>query len=234
MWFGSGSDVFLDLVWTVWQKLRESFAECSRPFIQSVKSTLSLRPERPFTGVSGPSWPKIAKKSQKESFWGSAKKVPENTPKSQKIPKIGLFSVFFDFFGYFRGLFCRTPKRLFLRLFCDFGPGGPGDSCKWLLGSQPFLLTLRVGQPRRGHPVKHRFMIASELRSTILCALSPLSPCRKRSPAKGVWQKSDEKSDKSVRKSDRKVTESVPKTKKSDRTPFAALLLRHPDPRFHQ
>ena len=50
-----------------------------------------------------------------------------------------------------------------------------------------------------------------------------------RSPAKGVWQKSDEKSDKSVRKSDRKVTERVPKTKKSDRTPFADLLLRHPD-----
>ena len=40
------------------------------------------------------------------------------------------------------------------------------------------------------------------------------SPCRKRSPAKGVWQKSDEKSDRSVRKSDRKVTGSVPKTKK--------------------
>ena len=57
------------------------------------------------------------------------------------------------------------------------------------------------------------------------------SPCRKRSLAKGVWQKSDEKSDeKSIRKSDRKVTESVPKTKKSDRTPFADLLLRHPDP----
>ena len=59
------------------------------------------------------------------------------------------------------------------------------------------------------------------------------SPCRKRSPAKGVWQKSDkQKSDKSVRKSDRKVTESVPKTKKSDRTPFAALLLRHPEKKF--
>ena len=55
------------------------------------------------------------------------------------------------------------------------------------------------------------------------------SPCRKRSPAKGVWQKSDEKSDRSIRKSDRKVTKSVPKTKKSDRTPFAALLLRRPD-----
>ena len=38
-----------------------------------------LRSERPFTGVSGHSGPKIAKKSQKESFWGSAKKVPENT-----------------------------------------------------------------------------------------------------------------------------------------------------------
>ena len=59
------------------------------------------------------------------------------------------------------------------------------------------------------------------------------SPWRKRSPAKRVWQKSD----RSIRKSDRKVTESVPKTKKCDRTPFAALLLRHPEkkkspPRF--
>ena len=56
-----------------------------------------------------------------------------------------------------------------------------------------------------------------------------MSPWRKRSPAKGVWQKSDEKSDRSIPKSDRKATESVPKTKKSDRTPFAALLLRHPE-----
>ena len=52
--------------------------------------------------------------------------------------------------------------------------------------------------------------------------------------AKGVRQKefgkeSDEKSDRSIRKSDQKVTESVPKTKKSDRTPFAAFLLRHPE-----
>ena len=40
------------------------------------------------------------------------------------------------------------------------------------------------------------------------------SPCRKRSPAKGVCQKRDEKSDRSVRKSDQKVTKRVPKTKK--------------------
>ena len=49
-----------------------------------------------------------------------------------------------------------------------------------------------------------------------------LSPCRKRSPAKGVRQKSDEKSDRGVRKSDRKVTKSVPKTKK-----VIELLLPH-------
>ena len=39
------------------------------------------------------------------------------------------------------------------------------------------------------------------------------SPCHKRSPAKGVWQKSDEKSDRSIRKSDQKVTERVRKQK---------------------
>ena len=52
--------------------------------------------------------------------------------------------------------------------------------------------------------------------------------------AKGVQQKESgkkrKKSDRSVRKSDQKMTKRVPKTKKkSDRTPFADLLLRHPD-----
>ena len=48
-----------------------------------------VRPERPFTGVSGPSGPKIAKKSQKESFWGSAKKSPKTPPgKVQNYPKL--------------------------------------------------------------------------------------------------------------------------------------------------
>ena len=55
-----------------------------------------------------------------------------------------------------------------------------------------------------------------------------MSPCRKRSPAKGLWQKSDERSDRSIRRSDQKVTERVPKTNKKRRsnffcrTPFAA------------
>ena len=53
-------------------------------------------------------------------------------------------------------------------------------------------------------------------------------------PQKGVRQKEfgkkvTKKSDRSIRKSDQKVTERVPKTKKSDRTPFADLLLRHPE-----
>ena len=76
------------------------------------------------------------KKVSKRVFLGVCKKVPENIRKSRKIPEKVQFRVFFDFFGYFRGLFCRPPKRLFLRLFWDFGPGGPGDSCKWSLGLQ--------------------------------------------------------------------------------------------------
>ena len=104
-----------------------------------IEQQKGLRPERPFTGVSGPSGPEIPKKSRKESFWGSAKKSPKTPEKVEKYPKKSkflYFRVFFDFFGYFRGLFCRPAKRLFSRLFWDFGPGGPGDSCKWSLGSQ--------------------------------------------------------------------------------------------------
>ena len=53
--------------------------------------------------------------------------------------------------------------------------------------------------------------------------------------AKGVRQKeSSKKVTKKVTKASEKVTESVPKTKKSDRTPFAALLLRHPDFPHHR
>ena len=58
-----------------------------------------LRRERPLTGVSGPSGPEIAKKSQKEFFWRVCKKVPENSRKSQKIPKMGLLGEFVDLFG---------------------------------------------------------------------------------------------------------------------------------------
>ena len=80
-------------------------------------------------------------KNLRKSCLGVCKKSPEILPKSRKkTPKIGFFRVCFGyfstFFGYFRRLICRPPKRLLLRLFCDFGPGGQGDSCKWSLGSQ--------------------------------------------------------------------------------------------------
>ena len=63
---------------------------------------------------------------------------------------------------------------------------------------------------------------------TNLFASRSSSPCRKRSPAKGVWQKSDEKSDRSIREGDQKVTERVPKTKINDRTPFADIPFAAP------
>ena len=66
-------------------------------------------------------------------------KMSEKSPKiSQKVPKCLKKSNFqiFGHFGTFWGVFGDFPKRPFLRCFWDFGPGGPGDSCKWRLGSQ--------------------------------------------------------------------------------------------------
>ena len=86
-----------------------------------------------------PSGPEIAKKLKKGLFGVLEKSLGKYPKKSKNIvfrTFLGIFSVFLDFFGYFPRLFSRPPKRPFLRLFCDFGPGGPGDSCKWRLGSQ--------------------------------------------------------------------------------------------------
>ena len=89
------------------------------------------------------------KKVSKRVFWGVWRKVSKNTRKSLKIhqkntqkgPKIDLFRLFRVFFETF---LLTPPKRPFLRLFCDFGPGGPGDSCKWRLGSQPYRSERRI------------------------------------------------------------------------------------------
>ena len=90
--------------------------------------------------IYGSLWAHRARNPQKilkRVFLGVCNKVPENTRKSRRIPeksKFGFFfQVFLDFFGYFRGLLCRPPKRLFSRFFGDFGPRGPRDSCKWSL-----------------------------------------------------------------------------------------------------
>ena len=65
---------------------------------------------------------------RKKKSFGGLQKSPR---KSQKTPQIGLLVVFFDL-EYFRGLVCRPPKDFFFQT-CGLGPG---DSCKWLLGSQ--------------------------------------------------------------------------------------------------
>ena len=84
-----------------------------------------LRPERPFTGVSGPSGPEIAKKCQKESFRGSAKKSPKAPEKVKKCPKLDFSGHFLPFLGIF-GDFLQTPeKTLFDTFFAISGPEGP-------------------------------------------------------------------------------------------------------------
>ena len=92
------------------------------------KQFLLLRPKRP---------PK-SQKSLEKSLFGGPQKSRRKVEKYPKTPKFGFFGVLFDFWGYFRGLFCRPPKRLFSRFFWDFWPGGPGDSCKWSPGSQSY------------------------------------------------------------------------------------------------
>ena len=77
---------------------------------------------------------KVSKKSPRPSRPGVFQKVSKRVEKSQKSIQKRLFRDFFETFDSFRD-FLDTPGRrvgeTFLRLFGDFGPGGPGDSCKW-------------------------------------------------------------------------------------------------------
>ena len=83
----------------------------------------------------------LPKESQKRLF-GCLQKSHRKYPKMSKSgPKFVIhFRVFFATFRVFSGTSLQTPKRLFLRLFWDFRPGGPGDSCRWSLESQHFNL----------------------------------------------------------------------------------------------
>ena len=56
---------------------------CWLPKVLTVCCARELQPKPPFTGVSGPSGPKITEKSQNRSCWGS-QKVPENTPEFER------------------------------------------------------------------------------------------------------------------------------------------------------
>ena len=76
----------------------------------------TLRPELPFTGVSGPSGPEIAKKVSKRVFLGVWRKVSKNTRKSLKIPIFRPFWVFFRYFRLLRVSFLRFRARRARRL----------------------------------------------------------------------------------------------------------------------
>ena len=84
--------------------------------------TVRLRPERPFTGVSGPSGPEIPKKSQKESFWGSARKSPKIPEKVEKYPKKSNFGYFSTCSGIFEDFFADPQKDSFWDFFGISGP----------------------------------------------------------------------------------------------------------------
>ena len=85
----------------------------------------------------GPKSQKSLEKSLVGGLQKSPRKYPKKSKNTRKMSRFGcFFSGIFDFFGDFRGLFCRPPKRLSSRLFWDFGPRGAGDSCKWSLRSQ--------------------------------------------------------------------------------------------------
>ena len=105
----------------------------------SATTDLVLRPERPFTGVSGPSGPKYQKKISNWVFWGVRKKVPENTRKSPKIPKMRLWGVFFDSFGYFRGLLLNPQSHSFWDFLGISGPKGPETPVNGRSGRKPCL-----------------------------------------------------------------------------------------------
>ena len=75
-------------------------------------------------------------RSLKKGLFGGLQKSPRKYPKKSKTISEGAKIGIYRLFRVFSGTFLQTPKKTFLRLFCDFGPGGPGDSCKWRLGSQ--------------------------------------------------------------------------------------------------
>ena len=83
----------------------------------------ALRPEPPFTGVSGPSGPK-SQKSLKKGLLGDLEKSLKKYPKkSQNIDFrtfLGIFALFLDFFGYFSRLFSRPPKKTLFETFWRF------------------------------------------------------------------------------------------------------------------
>ena len=82
---------------------------------------------------------KVSKKSPRASGPGVSKKSRKESKSLKKVSEKSLFDTFLTFltlFETFWTLRARRPGETFWRLFGDFGPRGPGDSCKWPFGSQ--------------------------------------------------------------------------------------------------
>ena len=94
------------------------------PIYRSLHSLWARNPQKVSKRCSRPSRPGVSKK---------CRKVPNDPKKSQKTTK----SVFGDFFDTFLTL---RAGNTFLRLFGDFRPRGPRDSCIRRLQSQPKLV----------------------------------------------------------------------------------------------
>ena len=77
----------------------------------------------------------------------------------------------------------------------------------------PYWAVFPLENPLENSPLRKGALSGTFWFLTITPAGFP-HPAAKGSAAKGVWQKSDEKSDRSIRKSDQKVTERVPKEAK--------------------
>ena len=87
-------------------------------------------------GVSRVSGPEIPQKCLKKSLSGGLQKTSRKHPKNTQNWFSG--GHLFSLSGAF-GNFLQSSKRtltLFEKILGDFGPGGPGDSCRWSLGSQ--------------------------------------------------------------------------------------------------
>ena len=85
-------------------------------------------------------------KSLKKDFPGlparSVKKVTKKSPNTDFVVFLTPFRVIWDFFDTFLTLRAGRPGNTFLRLFGDFGPREPRNSCIWRLQSQHKVIFL--------------------------------------------------------------------------------------------
>ena len=110
-----------------------------------------LRPEPPFTGVSGPSGPEIAKKSQK-GLLGGRQKSPKKYPKKSKNTNFRTFLGIFRLFRVFFGTFLPAPRNTFFEIFLRFRarraletPVNGGSGCKMGLSVFQYSFTGKDG-----------------------------------------------------------------------------------------